>query len=159
MAEIDLATALERLAELFRRWEARESCGAEIDRLINPDNNWGLVRALVAQHGRMAPTIVPQPSRPQGEEGLWRPISEAPRDGTVIDLWAAGPDGRHGRRIPNCRWDCNRSFNGGIGRVALPDAWTDRGGGGEVYFDGVKPTHFRPLPEPPAISNQGKPSS
>jgi hypothetical protein len=34
----------------------------------------------------------------------WRPISEAPRDGTVIDIWRVNEDGT-GERIPNAYWD------------------------------------------------------
>jgi hypothetical protein len=78
----------------------------------------------------------------------WRDIGDAPKDGTVVDLWKTAPDGLHGRRIPDCRWDTNRSFNGGIGRVALPDAWVHPHGG-EVHLDGGALTRWRPVPDAP----------
>ena len=86
----------------------------------------------------------------RAEAAKWQDISTAPKDGTVVDLWKVAPDGRHGRRIADVRWDNNRSFNGGFARVALPDAWVHAAHRGEVYLDGGTFTHWRPLPEPPS---------
>lgn len=88
--------------------------------------------------------------RQQAERGeAWRPIETAPKDGTVIDLWKLAQDGRHGKRIPDIKWDANRSFNGGIGRVAMSDAWVHADHGGEVWLAGGSFTHWQPLPTPP----------
>jgi hypothetical protein len=96
------------------------------------------------------------PSSSIREAETWRDIGDAPKDGTVVDLWKTTPDGHHGRRIPDCRWDTNRSFDGGIGRVALPDAWV-HSHGGEVHLDGGALTHWRPVPDAPlpASSDEG----
>lgn len=52
----------------------------------------------------------------------WQPIETAPKDGTVIDLWY--PD---------------------FGRLA--DQWYDADDG---WFVAPNPTHWMPIPEPPA---------
>ena len=83
-------------------------------------------------------------------EAGWREIGSAPLDGTVIDLWLLAPDKRHGQRVPDVMWDTNRSFHGGIGRVAQPDAWVHARSRGELYLDGSTPTHWRATPTPPA---------
>lgn len=65
----------------------------------------------------------------------WQPISTAPTDGTVIDLWAKG------RRYPDCRWNY--------------DHWEQEYA--EVYgvtFDPFsmednKPSHWMKIPNPP----------
>jgi len=85
----------------------------------------------------------------QQPEG-WRPIKTAPKDGTVVDLWKVAPDGIHGRRVPDALWDDNRSFNGGIGRVAQPDAWVHAGHRGMIHLDGGRFSHWMPPPTPPA---------
>lgn len=91
------------------------------------------------------------------EEG-WRPISEAPRDGTPVDLWIVGArdevsfyapiptkQGKQwGGRGPICRWGHNP-----------PNApnWYPVDGleaiSGYPISPTVKVTHFRPLPPPP----------
>ena len=78
----------------------------------------------------------------------WQPIETAPRDGTWVDLWLVAPDGVHGCRIADCKWNNNRSFLAGSFRVAQPDAWVHRHGG-EVHLDGGYLSHWMPLPTPP----------
>lgn len=78
----------------------------------------------------------------------WRPISEAPRDGTVVDLWAAG------KRCADCYWE-------DYGDPDISDAhWR------QMYSEVVgpsfeldhSPTHWQPIPEPPTASDDwGKP--
>ena len=61
----------------------------------------------------------------------WQPIETAPKDGTVIDLWADG------QRLPNCKW----RYGGWSQEYAEhPSAHFD------IYDE---PTHWMPLPEPP----------
>lgn len=68
----------------------------------------------------------------------WQPISTAPKDGTVIDLWIKTPDG--GYREPDAHWG-----NGDLGKgwvtVAGDDQWNLENDG-EI-------THWQPLPSPP----------
>jgi hypothetical protein len=69
-------------------------------------------------------------------KSLWRPIAEAPKDDTLVDLWR----GEWGYRATNMR------------RVDL--------GGGNVFYaaDGAGPscvrdaTHWMSIPEPPEVS-------
>ena len=65
----------------------------------------------------------------------WRPISEAPRDGSVVDLWIVCGD--DACRAPGMWWDIDRT------------QWRDtrfhmRGNPGDWA-----PSHFRTPPEPP----------
>lgn len=58
----------------------------------------------------------------------WRPISEAPRDGTTILVW----------------------FNDGWAENEAISSWWDREHGWTCqYTDSIQPTHFMPLPAPP----------
>jgi hypothetical protein len=63
----------------------------------------------------------------------WQPISTAPRDGTVIDLWFAG---EWGRRMPDARWS------------EPIKAWVVDGRGCS-YLDSPEITHWMPLPTSP----------
>ena len=63
----------------------------------------------------------------------WRPISEAPRDGTLIDLWESNTK----ERLPDCMW-CKGTWR----QFQHPDEeWVD------VMYGTI--THFMPLPQPP----------
>ena len=67
----------------------------------------------------------------------WQPIETAPRDGTLIDLWA-------GERIANCAWNVPSK------------CWAERVGagfGGKHWAVVNNPTHWMPLP---AASGQPK---
>lgn len=66
----------------------------------------------------------------QDGEDAWRPIEEAPSDGTVVDLWM-----KDGTRVPECRWY----------ELALVyrTPWLNA----FVFPD--EATHFRLLPNPP----------
>lgn len=64
----------------------------------------------------------------------WQPIETAPRDGTLIDLWA-------GERIANCAWNVPSK------------CWAERVGagfGGKHWAVVNNPTHWMPLPAAPA---------
>lgn len=89
----------------------------------------------------------PPAAAPQG----WRPISEAPKDGTEILIWRDGWD-----VVPLAKWGENDGEDGPFFGWVLRDG-VYPGGGVEDGFlgwnedieDGQMPTHFMPLPEPP----------
>ena len=63
----------------------------------------------------------------------WRPIDEAPKDGTLIDLWEADAE----ERLPDRMWGRGawRQFQ------SQEEEWVD------VMYGTI--THFMPLPAPP----------
>jgi hypothetical protein len=66
----------------------------------------------------------------------WRPISEAPKDGTPVDLWCDG------RRWTDMEWNSTSPSN--------PDgAWKPEGASWKEELSWMRPTHWMPLPEPP----------
>jgi hypothetical protein len=64
----------------------------------------------------------------------WRPIETAPKDGTFIDLWV-------GDRVANAKWS-----NGEWQELELEWEWMS------WQAIGVTPTHWMPLPPPPALA-------
>lgn len=76
----------------------------------------------------------------------WRPIAEAPRDGTEVDLWV------NGQRVTDCRWGKRYHSCGEAGSYCDDDwhreeeGWIDTTFNLRIY-DEV--THFMPLPPPP----------
>lgn len=70
---------------------------------------------------------------------LWQPIETAPKDGTVIDLWMAGPN-NSGARRPNCWWGGNTW-------------WCDndliQGYDGPEFYVNDVPTYWMPIIAPP----------
>jgi len=94
------------------------------------------------------------------EAGGWRPIESAPKDGTVVLLYCPQGDGSPGStyRVTVGNWE---SDPGGItehrdleGRYLGQDesdgweGWMSWDGG--FSEDTMMPTHWRPLPAPPA---------
>lgn len=75
----------------------------------------------------------------------WRPIVEAPRDGTRFDAWQ--PDRQGGRRICNVFWSDIQDW------WCIESAWPD-----EPTPLAIEPaiSHFRPLPPPP-VTKEPKP--
>lgn len=67
----------------------------------------------------------------------WQPIAEAPRDGTVIDLWVVWSDGMEGRKA-SAFWNAEAE-QWQIGSFHL----------GQFMDKGVRATHFRRLPAGP----------
>ena len=105
----------ERWAEIEERWPAEFTPGAfAVDRERDEEN----VRLLIAEVKRL-----------QALTAQWRPISEAPKDGTIILIWL--PD----RKLI----DIARGYETG------PMPYTTN------YTAGLA-THFMPLPEPPEVS-------
>ncbi|GJE29786.1 DUF551 domain-containing protein [Methylobacterium organophilum] len=92
-------------------------------------------RAMLAA----APTTSPAPT---GVEQGWQPIATAPRDGSEIDLlWC-------GRRLTGYRWDAEGRGGG---------CWSDARDADRDWRDPRSisadiPTHWMPLPAPPAPS-------
>jgi hypothetical protein len=70
----------------------------------------------------------------------WQPIETAPKGGDEIDLWAGG------ERLANCWW--GRATYGGRERTWVRHAYDDCNG--PVFNEVRKPTHWQPLPNPPA---------
>lgn len=81
----------------------------------------------------------------------WRPISDAPRDGTRIDVWELTTfrDGRSpsGRRVADAYW--------GLGDDGFP-GWVERDGGGDAHGLEYEAkgsvcvvTHWMPIPGTP----------
>lgn len=93
------------------------------------------------------------PRRPDASNG-WRTIDSAPRDGTPVDLWIVGDwaevhfyalavetNDQWGGRTPEWQWEV---------RKPNPGKWYPRGGLGVALSPEVVPTHWMPLPAPPA---------
>lgn len=66
-------------------------------------------------------------------QGEWKPIETAPRDGTVIDIWAVIPGTDYSDRHENVHWD---------------RAWINYGDW-NISNDGWEATHWMPLPPAP----------
>lgn len=73
----------------------------------------------------------------------WRPIATAPRDGTDVLLW-----------VPASKWGPACAVVGNSGRVTWHVSNID-GHDWEGPLDGALPTHWMPLPAPPA-SEEGE---
>lgn len=86
--------------------------------------------------------------RVRAETG-WQDIATAPKDGTLIDVWRGG---EFPRRVPDVSWreptDSEWWVHGGD-TIRTPAAtWHDMFG---PFGKDDTPTHWRPLPSPPAI--------
>lgn len=67
----------------------------------------------------------------------WRPIETAPRDGTLIDVWCPGIG-----RVADVQWE---PFVNDFARAV-----TIEGEPGWTHYPNAPPTHWQPLPTPPA---------
>jgi hypothetical protein len=79
----------------------------------------------------------------------WRDIKSAPKDGTTIIIWSRWQSepvtaacGSRGKWI--ARWDGSTVIS------SQGDTWTD-------YAKPDPPTHWRPLPAPPALAQDPRP--
>ena len=95
-------------------------------------------------------TILALLSRLDKAEAGWQPIETAPKDGTIVDLWARvfGPvsrDNDEARVYVEFRVPAARLAAGG---------WTNEDGNSLDLegWDGLVFTHWRPLPPPPSES-------
>lgn len=76
--------------------------------------------------------------------GVWRDISTAPKDGTLVDLWIP----RRRERAADCRF-----IKGGWRELSLTPFDTMEWCSLEGYD---QPTHWMPLPEPPTAKGAGR---
>jgi hypothetical protein len=95
------------------------------------EDAWTTIRAL-------AP-----PAQASAGDG-WLPIKSAPRDGTRIWAWFPLGPATGTQQAYAVRWTNDR-----VGGWALDD-----GESAALTYDA--PTHFRPLPAPPALSQEGQ---
>jgi len=70
----------------------------------------------------------------------WQPIETAPRDGTELLAWWPGP----GMGLPAIGWQITN-----WGRIAGSGMWFAHS------LVGKQPTHWMPLPPPPAENHDG----
>jgi hypothetical protein len=82
----------------------------------------------------------------------WQPIKSAPKDGTPVDLWCANSE--FPNRVTDAQWrkptESEWFVHGGDGMKTADAQWIDPCGwpmGGDE-----SPTHWMPLPAPPAAS-------
>lgn len=82
--------------------------------------------------------------------GTWQPIETAPKNETVVDLWAVLPehDPTQGERLANCFW---RVFPGDRINEGQWCQQYAEAPGSSFEVDEI-PTHWMPRPEPP-VSN------
>lgn len=76
--------------------------------------------------------------------GNWQPIETAPKDGTLIDLWAYCENHNDWERRANCRWETMADFLGNEF-----DGWYGLNNGRWWSCNFVNPTHWMPIPDPP----------
>ena len=84
----------------------------------------------------------------------WQPIKSAPKDGTPVDLWCANSE--FPNRVTDAQWrkptESEWFVHGGDGMKTADAQWIDPCGwpmGGDE-----SPTHWMPLPAPPAASDR-----
>jgi hypothetical protein len=71
----------------------------------------------------------------------WQPIETAPKDGTVIDLWA-------GQRRPGCFYErIDDPLTGEVYGEGWSQQYVENTSNSFRVFE--DPTHWMPLPEPP----------
>lgn len=76
------------------------------------------------------------------EKAEWQPIETAPKDGTKVDLWAFWPEGSESKRSTDCYW------------VSGDKEWSFGRWSESSYVHRPVITHWRPLPAPPALSQE-----
>jgi len=72
----------------------------------------------------------------------WQPIETAPKDGTIIDLWAVSKHKKEGLRVAGCWWSIDmKGFP-----IRRKKIWVG------FPYDPMKwePTHWMPEPAPPS---------
>lgn len=120
-AIIEAADIVEERAGYFAHWGQSEFCLDRAFYMSKYDKLMDLAQRLRA------------------EASGWQPIETAPKDGTEIDVW------------------CESTANGDNGGYRIPDSWwcqTDKNwrthGDNRISW-AHPPTHWMPLPAPPAV--------
>ena len=72
----------------------------------------------------------------------WQPIDTAPRDGTLIDVWAVSEDGKTQGRLTNVSWEEVSDWMGNVREDWFP---TYR----NPHQPKMVPAYWMPLPQPP----------
>lgn len=104
----------------------------------------------------VAALAIPSPGKAEVER--WQPIETAPKDGTVIDLWADQ------RRVTSCYWGLPAHCCGEMGSYCdsewhdLKDGWVDDMNEPLGEYRG-NPTHWMPLPDAPGAIQQERDKS
>ena len=86
-------------------------------------------------------TFVIKNMKDKATNDQWQPIETAPKDGTLVDLWAVSEHSPEGRRLPDCYW-----AKGMLTPRDMPERW--RGRGMPVNHLNWQPTHWMPYPDP-----------
>jgi hypothetical protein len=81
------------------------------------------------------------------EQTAWQPIESAPKDGTKIDLWVHFAEDDRSYRQADAYWNADE------GTWQLGQYHT-----GQFLYP-VTPTHWMPLPDPPALATIQDPRS
>lgn len=77
----------------------------------------------------------------------WQPISTAPKDGTVIDLWVQWPEHNDARRTPDAHWSC------AVGEWQLGQYHAGQ------FVHRPMITHWMPEPAPPSAHDPHVPQA
>ena len=130
------------------RWEYLEVVSAD----DAPISDNPAMTAESADSGMVRRHEVDAPCR-GGREMTWHSIASAPKDGSPVDVWAVFKDqwNESGARYPNARFLKGRWLDGYNNSID----WNEHKG--EPNERGKKPTHWRPLPEPPGTEPAPEP--
>ncbi len=101
-------------------------------------NDWSVISYLITTDNATAEEVI-RAALTAALTSIWRPIEEAPRDGTPVDLWSP----EHGGRLTNYRFR----------KITKDNTFFEPVNGG--YTCVREPTHFMPLPAPPAAVGGG----
>lgn len=167
----ELATqkALAALDELAESWAEEVELARMVAAIADQDDRETRIIALAKQSliegaylGRTShDAALRQPSAP-----AWRPISEAPKDGTLVDLWCVAPDDSDiepedgGIRLTCCSWHEADEIFPHTGWVRITDDGNldliDSPPTSPLGLPRWIPTHFMFRPAPPTDGENGK---
>lgn len=142
----ELATCARMLDEYgIKEMPANEKGQIEFNRALM-ESTVGAINAYIVNHRQATEARMQERVRAETD---WQDIATAPRDGTLIDVWRGG---EFPRRVPDVSWreptDSEWWVHGGD-TIRTPAAtWHDMFG---PFGKDDTPTHWRPLPSPPAI--------
>ena len=108
---------------------------------IPEDITAAAIRALMVAEHEMVESVA-QALLSERNATRWQPIETAPKDGTVVDLWARREQTDKYERLADCHWCGMTDWLGNE-----YDGWDGLSPGLRRTYD--NPTHWMPLPEPP----------